>query len=176
MIKTRNGLFANQGWGGGVFNYNVAFGSVPDDVQGIAGFSLGAAKDLTFTPYNTGQPCGSPNTIKNVQFKIGTETDGIWGPLSQKAYNTLKSAQGTEWCDIVPKCSGVGPLGFGCSAVAAPQPAPQPAPSTPVEAGEDEDEDSPEAGTKSNTTLAVVVLGLVGLLGATIYLGRNTKK
>jgi hypothetical protein len=28
QVDTRNGLFANEGWGGGVFNYNVAFGSV----------------------------------------------------------------------------------------------------------------------------------------------------
>lgn len=48
-VKTRNGLFANEGHGGGVFNYNTAFGSYsPDEAQGIPGIqsyrdgSLGA--------------------------------------------------------------------------------------------------------------------------------------
>ena len=34
-VNTRNGVFANEGWGGGVFNYNTAFGSVePAPVHG----------------------------------------------------------------------------------------------------------------------------------------------
>lgn len=38
-VKTRNGLFANQGYGGGVFNGNTAFGAYnhADYAQGISG-------------------------------------------------------------------------------------------------------------------------------------------
>lgn len=40
QADTRNGVFANEGWGGGVFNYNTAFGGVDGSPSGVGG--LGA--------------------------------------------------------------------------------------------------------------------------------------
>lgn len=245
MIKTRNGLFANQGWGGGVFNGNVAFGSVdsspssvlgmgslppnfnipsscfdrpafqqcyavakneavlqcdycrdnPGDTDNCGGFTTHSncvdrvanasakvncvpsfcqshdpdpIKNLKFVPYQRGEPCGSPNTIKNVQFMVGTDSDGIWGPLSQNAYDTTKRVQGTTWCDMVPGCTGMGPLGFGCAGATAPQSTPQPSdlePEKEVETGE----------KKGSGVLFLAVGGLVALLAATVYFGKDSK-
>lgn len=38
-VNTRNGVFANEGWGGGVFNGNTAFGSA-EGASGIRGLGL----------------------------------------------------------------------------------------------------------------------------------------
>lgn len=36
-VNTRNGLFVNKGWGGGVFNYNTAFGGVRSNPCSMSG-------------------------------------------------------------------------------------------------------------------------------------------
>lgn len=56
-VKTRNGLFANQGYGGGVFNGNTAFGAYSADVaHGISGLigvgALPANKPLPGSCWN----------------------------------------------------------------------------------------------------------------------------
>lgn len=37
QVNTRNGLFANEGWGGGVFNYNTAFGATESAASPVRG-------------------------------------------------------------------------------------------------------------------------------------------
>lgn len=52
-VKTRNGLFANEGYGGGVFNYNTAFGSydTPQAIAGLRGHpGLGGLPTMTKLP------------------------------------------------------------------------------------------------------------------------------
>jgi hypothetical protein len=54
QVDTRNGLFANEGWGGGVFNYNVSFGSVenPSGV-GLGQDELFGEEDLSIIIFAT---------------------------------------------------------------------------------------------------------------------------
>lgn len=260
QVKTRNGLFANEGYGGGVFNYNTAFGGVgavadsATSIQGL-GSGLGALsankvlpgkcwdkpgfKDchalsyseaqkkcgycaehpddpmcfgyttmsdclesetnamawdncvssfcpsesptmqnvkLDFVPYKSGDPCSSANSIKNVQFVSGAKPDGIWGSLSQKAYETLVRIQGTTYCELLPGCTGNTPMGGSCGGGAVtptpvnPAPVPQPEP-------EPEPEELPE-GTQHASMGGLMVAGLAVLLvGGTIaYLAQGKKK
>jgi hypothetical protein len=96
------------------------------------------AKLVSYTPYKSGDPCISSNTIKNVQWQVGTDTDGKWGPLSQAALNATYSAHGTTFCDIVPGCTGPMPTGVTCPkpptppAAAPPAAAPKPVIPQPV--------------------------------------------
>lgn len=51
-VNDRNGLFANEGYGGGVFNYNVAFGSVdnPTPVGGLGAKIVGIGQAVGDDP------------------------------------------------------------------------------------------------------------------------------
>lgn len=266
LVKTRNGLFANEGWGGGMFNYNTAFGSTsPDTPQGIGGLSpniglqgLGALPanrnipfqcwerpgfkdchavaydegksycaycaenpddtalcggfstmddciervvndmawkncvasfcpqqdpgmreiDLNFTEYQSGDPCSSSNTIKNVQFVSGTKTDGIWGPNSQAAYETLVRVQGTTYCDLVPGCTGPTPVGGACAA-GSPEPVPvsppgtQPPPLPPPELEEEEPQGPKVQLSKGSVFL---IAGVLAVMAGTVAIMGSKKK
>lgn len=260
LVNTRNGLFANEGYGGGVFNYNTAFGSTPADtprtISGI-GNALGALPgnrkipfqcwdrpgfkdchavaysegedmcaycadnpgdealcggftsmgdciervvnnmawnncvasfcpqqdpgmreiDLSFTEYQTGDRCNAPNTIKNVQFVAGTKSDGLWGPLSQEAYETLVRVQGTTYCDLVPGCTGPLPFGGTCSAaspepVPVPSPRPQPAPPPPPVV-----EEEPDGGrTQLSKGSVLLIAGALAVLAGTVAIMGSKNK
>ena len=252
-VKTRNGLFANEGYGGGVFNYNTAFGSVPDTPQSIGFLQMpqgavgglptmtkipehckdspafvkeekfirqGEAKlkcDYCATPegraddfhcggYTThwdcmervvndylwnwsgavnkfcpkdqsnvprplkpGEPCNSDIAIRNVQHMVGTEADGNWGPLSQKAYDIAKSQNGNTWCDYVPGCSGPNPFGTICTQAQPPQ-------QTPVPDPEGEEEVEVEETKKGSGMLFLLAGGLLVLAGTVAVMGKNNKR
>lgn len=254
QVKTRNGLFANEGYGGGVFNGNTAFGSYgadsamtiplgalatnkvlpskcwdkpgfkdchalayseaqkkcgycaenPDDEGTCGGYTTMAncleretnamAWDncvssfcpsesptmqninLNFTEYKRGEGCSAANTIKNVQFMSGAKTDGLWGPLTQSAYENLVRIQGTTYCELVPGCTGSTPMGGSCSASPAPtttvpQPGPGPEP-------EPEPEEPELTGTTQASMGGLLVAGIALALvaGTVAYLGQGKKK
>lgn len=258
-VKTRNGTFSNQGYGGGVFNYNTAFGSydpdTPGNISGLIGIGALPAnraiphqcwekpgfkdchavawreardqceycaqnpqdeancggytslqncidrvsnnhawnncvatfcpaqdpamqdvlKNLKFTEYQKGDPCSSPNTIKNVQFVVGTESDGRWGKLSQEAYDTFVRVQGTTYCELVPGCTGDTPVGGTCGAQdTEPKPilppvAPPVAPQPPVV----EEKEVPVRATQSNMGVFFVAGGLLALAATVAVLGKK---
>lgn len=60
--------------------------------------------------YAEGDDCGSQNTIKFVQFVVGTAVDGKWGPKSQAAYEKYFATTGDDYYDIAKKCKGTGPV------------------------------------------------------------------
>lgn len=60
--------------------------------------------------YAEGDDCGSVNTIKFVQFVVGTSVDGKWGPKSQRAYEAYKAKTGDDYYAIAKKCKGTGPV------------------------------------------------------------------
>lgn len=69
-VNTRNGLFANEGYGGGVFNYNTAFGGydTPQAIGALQGpprHSLGGLPTMTVIPPNCAD---SPAFKKEEQF------------------------------------------------------------------------------------------------------------
>ncbi|MGP1683118.1 MAG: hypothetical protein ACTS8S_12395 [Giesbergeria sp.] len=252
-VKTRNGLFANEGHGGGVFNLNTAFGGLggADDERSISGLGQLATNkslpgkcwdrpgfkdchavayseaqkkcgycadnpsdpmcagfttmadcqeretnamawdncvssfcpdqsptmqniNLNFTEYKVGDSCSSANTIKNVQFVSGIKTDGIWGPISQSAYDTLVRIQGTTYCELVPGCKGNTPMGGSCGG--------GPSPTLPVNPGpgpDPEPEPDPELeGSQQASMGGLMVAGLAVLLaaGTIAYLAQGKKK
>lgn len=258
QIKTRNGLFANHGYGGGVFNGNTAFGGlsgadVAHSIQGLP--SLGALSpnkvlpgkcwdkpgfkdchalayseaqkkcgycaehlddpmcfgfttiedcqeretnamawdncvssfcpsespvmqsvNLGFTEYKVGDPCSSANTIKNVQFVSGAKPDGVWGPLTQSAYDNLVRIQGTTYCELAPGCSGNTPMGSPCGG-GAPAPAPVQTPA-PVPVPEPELEPEEPTGTQQASMGGLMIAGLAALLavGTIAYLSQGKKR
>lgn len=255
-VKTRNGLFANQGHGGGVFNLNTAFGGLgadtSHDVSGLGALSANKTlpgkcwdkpgfKDchalayseaqkkcgycaehqddpmcfgytsmadcqeretnamawdncvssfcpsespimqnvnLGFSEYKKGDPCGSSNTIKNVQFVSGAKPDGIWGELSQRAYDNLVRIQGTTYCELVPGCTGNTPMGTGCGGGSVEtQPVPvTPAPPRPPAP---EPEPEPEETGSTQASMGGLLVGGLALLlvaGTVAYLGQGKKK
>jgi len=240
-IDTQNGLFANSGHGGGVFNLNTAFGStdtpsqvaigalpvmtiIPEHCRDSPGFRKeeqfirqgeaklkcdycatpeGRADEYTCGGYTThsdcmervvrdylwnwsgavnkfcpkdrsniprevtsSDPCDSDIAIKNVQYKVGADPDGDWGPLSQEAYDLAKSQNGNTWCDYVPGCQGKDIWGNECGSAESPTPVPVPAPQKPTEPPT-----GPVPVPKAKTTQASVVAigGVLALLGVTIY-------
>lgn len=253
LVKTRNGLFANEGHGGGVFNYNTAFGGV-DTPQAIGGLQgpyrqaigglpvmtvlpphcqdsqafkneekfirngeaklkcdycaspEGQADEFTCGGYTThsncmtrvvndylwnwsgavnkfcpkdgasskpralqaGEACNSDIATRNVQYMIGTDADGIWGPASQQAYDIALSQNGNTWCDYVPGCVGANPFGTICAqAQEAPAPTPRPAP-VPIP------EPEPEEETKSGSGMVFLIAGgLLILAGTVAVMGRK---
>lgn len=262
LVKTRNGLFANEGHGGGVFNYNTAFGSAPEDdsrtIEGLVNPNIGLRGlgnlpvnrnipfqcwerpgfkdchavaydegrdlcaycaqnpedehlcggftsmedcvervvndmswkncvasfcpqqdpgmreiDLNFTEYSEGDPCSSSNTIKNVQFVAGTKTDGIWGPLSDEAYETLVRVQGTTYCELVPGCIGPTPYGGTCAA-ATPGPVPVSPPSPQPESPPLE-EDIPEEVQMTKGSVFLIAGVLAAVAGTVAILGSKKK-
>lgn len=253
-VKTRNGLFANEGYGGGVFNGNTAFGAYSADVaQGISGLigvgALPANKplpgacwsqpgfkdchavawsesrskceyckenpldtnlcggfttvedcierstnrmvwdncmslycrqhdpsvtyDVGFKEYKKGDPCNSPNTIKNVQYKSGTKADGIWGPNSQSAYETMVRVQGTTYCELVPGCSGQMPMGGNCGSSTVPAPITQPPVIEPDEPEPEVEEPEP-TGTQHASMLWIG--GIAALAIGVAMVAGNKKK
>lgn len=60
--------------------------------------------------YADGDPCGDDNTIKFVQWVVGTPVDGKWGPNSQKAYERYFAETGKTYYDIATGCKGLGPV------------------------------------------------------------------
>ncbi len=259
QIKTRNGLFANEGHGGGVFNYNTAFGGLSGadtahSIQGLPAMgALSANKvlpgkcwdkpgfkdchalayseaqkkcgycaehqddpmcfgyttmadcqeretnamawdncvssfcpsespvmqnvDLGFQEYKVGDPCSSANTIKNVQFVSGAKSDGIWGNLSQRAYENLVRIQGTTYCELVPGCTGNTPLGAPCGGGAVTVPTTTAPPPVPVPEPEPELEPELE-GSQHASMGGLMVAGLAALLavGTVAYLAQGKKK
>lgn len=130
--------------------------------------------NLNFTEYKAGDPCNSANTIKNVQFVSGVKTDGIWGALSQSAYDTLVRVQGTTYCDLAPGCKGNTPMGTSCGGGPAPVTTTPPPPSP-----EPEPEPEPDlVGTQQASMGGLMVAGLAVLLaaGTIAYLAQGKKK
>lgn len=73
QANTRNGVFANEGWGGGVFNYNTAFGGLDGTPGGVQG--LGAVTWDGRTLPSTGIPKWrepSDETL-NMQFRVNAD-------------------------------------------------------------------------------------------------------
>lgn len=254
QVKTRNGLFANEGHGGGVFNYNTAFGGLSgaDTAQSIPVGALATNKSLPgkcwdrpgfkdchalayseaqkkcgycaenqddpmcfgfttladcqeretnamawdncvssfcpsesptmqdvkldFVPYKSGDPCNSANSIKNVQFVSGAKSDGIWGPLSQSAYDNLVRIQGTTYCELLPGCSGKTPMGGSCGGGSAVTPTP--VNTLPQPDLEDEEPEELPDGAQHASMGGLMIAGLAALLaaGTIAYLAQGKKK
>lgn len=263
QVRTRNGLFANEGYGGGVFNYNTAFGSV-DTPQAIGGLvqmprrSVGSLPTMTVIPehcwdspgfvkeekfirsgeaklkcdycaspegqaddftcggYTThwdcmervvndylwnwsgavnkfcpkdmshvpraltaGEACDSDIAIRNVQYKVGTDPDGDWGPLSQEAYDIAREQNGNTWCDYVPGCAGASPFGEVCGQIQLDQqPVPVPIP-TPVPQPTEPEPVTPapvEETKKGSGTVLLLGLGMLGLAGVIAVMGSKNKR
>lgn len=77
--------------------------------------------------YAEGDDCGSDNTIKFVQFVVGTPVDGKWGKNSQAAYDKYKKKTGDDYYDIALNCKGTGPVARKV-AVVTPPPKEEPPP------------------------------------------------
>lgn len=60
--------------------------------------------------YGEGDDCGSQNTIKFVQFVVGTAVDGKWGKNSQAAYEDYLAETGDDYYAIATNCKGTGPV------------------------------------------------------------------
>jgi hypothetical protein len=97
---------------------------------------------------------------------VGAKPDGIWGPLSQKAYDTNKAVFGSSYCDLVPGCTGISPVGPGCDdtpAVVIPKPAPAPGPA-PVPSEPLEREGSSTMGLLIGASLLTAAVGAAWML------------
>ncbi len=132
--------------------------------------------NLGFTEYKVGDPCSSANTIKNVQFVSGAKPDGVWGPLTQSAYDNLVRIQGTTYCELAPGCSGNTPMGSPCGG-GAPAPAPVQTPA-PVPVPEPELEPEEPTGTQQASMGGLMIAGLAALLavGTIAYLSQGKKR
>ncbi len=140
IVKTRNGLFANAGYGGGTFNGNTAFGSyqqgqsmrqhqyqdvsnlgAPYDnmsVQGLglfgsAGFGGVGAEDSVTVPL---LPSALPwmvasDTTKPIQVALNTQ-------LKSEGYNLLKEdgILGPRTCGAMQKYGSLAASGGTCDA------------------------------------------------------------
>lgn len=252
LVNTRNGLFANEGHGGGVFNLNTAFGSVdtpqslgylqgppqratgalpvmtkiPEHCWDSPGFVKeekfirqgeaklkceycatpeGRADEFTCGGYTShadcmarvvndylwnwsgavnkfcpkdrsnvprelkpGEACNSEVAVRSVQHKVGTDPDGIWGPISQKAYDIAFSQNGNTWCDYVPGCAGPTPFGTVCGQAQVPQ--------QPLPPEEPEPEEELEETKKGSGTLFLIAGGLLVLAGTVAVMGSKNKR
>lgn len=110
--------------------------------------------------YAEGDDCGASNTIKFVQFVVGTAVDGKWGKNSQAAYDSYLADTGDTYYDIAKNCKGTGPVPRKVEA----KPAPQPPPAPVVVA--------PKPGVSKAALLAGVgILGALGIGG--YYYGQK---
>lgn len=76
--------------------------------------------------FASGDPCDSKNTIKFVQWNVGTFPDGNWGTDSKKKYATYLASTGKDWYDIASGCVGTGPYPRRQTAVPVVEPPPVP--------------------------------------------------
>lgn len=83
--------------------------------------------------FSSGDPCGSPNTIKFVQWVVGASPiDGKWGTNSKSKYEMYKAKTGQDWYAIAKGCVGEGPYPREVvTVVPTPAPAPVPVPELP---------------------------------------------
>lgn len=118
--------------------------------------------------FSSGDPCGSKNTIKFVQWMLRVEPDGSWGNKSKAAYEKNLAATGNDWYDLAPGCVGEGlyPREVVTMApVPVPAPSPIPAPELPVLAP------GPKVVSKQAMLAGVGIFSALAV--GTYYLGKK---
>ena len=118
--------------------------------------------------FSSGDPCGSQNTIKYVQWLLKVAPDGNWGTKSKAAYEKNLATTGNDWYDLAKGCVGDGPYPREVVTV-TPVPVPTPVPITP-------DLPPVEVLPKPGVSKAAMMAG-VGIFSAlavgTYYVGKK---
>lgn len=70
--------------------------------------------------FASGDDCNSANTIKFVQWVVGTPVDGKWGKDSRTAYDKYNAETGKDYYAVAQGCVGTGPVARPVTIVAPP--------------------------------------------------------